>query len=48
MNLEDAGLAKVCLNYLGDGGGMRTRTALLPEEKLAELLAWLDKEAADG
>jgi hypothetical protein len=48
MSLKDAGLAKICLNYLGPGGGMRTRTCLLTEAKLAELQAWLDAEAEDG
>jgi hypothetical protein len=47
-NLKDARLAKICLNYLGEGGGLRTRTCLLSDAKLAELQAWLDREAADG
>lgn len=48
MSLKDAGLVKICLNYPGDRGGLRTRVSLLSAEKLAELLAWLDREAEDG
>jgi hypothetical protein len=48
VTMKDRGLTKICLNYVSEKGGMRTRTCFVSTEKLPELIGWLDRESIDA